>query len=291
LRERAQAEPALAALAALLQQALRADLTTALPAMLARFDALAAATGDVPTLMQSLPPLVELSRYGDVRGTDVRAAARVQAHLAERIAIGLPLAATAIDDAAAVSLRDALDACDAALARADATATAKDRGQARSHKTGDWCEALAKLADNSSAHALIAGRATRLLLDRGVYASDEVARRLGLALSSAVAVAQAMWIEGLLGGSGLVLIHQPSLLALIDGWLCSLDAARFSESLPLLRRAFADFSAPERRQIGERIKAGTVAAVATQARTDLDPARVALVLPTLRRLLGVATSA
>lgn len=274
LGERAQAESALAALAALLQQSLRADLTAALPMMLARFDALAAATGDVPTLMLSLPPLVELSRYGDVRGTDVRAAARVQEHLAERIAIGLPTAASAIDDAAAVSLREALDACDAALARAGGDAS-------------DWCAALAKLADNSSAHALIAGRATRLLLDRGIFSADEVARRLGLALSSAVAVGQAMWIEGLLGGSGLVLIHQPNLLALIDSWLASLDATRFNESLPLLRRAFADFSFPERRQIGERIKSGVAVVSANQPRTDLDPARVALVLPTLRRLLGV----
>lgn len=273
LRERAQTEPALAALAALLQQALRANLGAALPQMLARFDALAAATGDVPTLMQSLPPLVELSRYGDVRGTDVRAATRVQEHLAERIAIGLPLAATGIDDSAAVSLRNALDACDAALARAGG-------------EPGDWCEALSKLSDNNAAHALIAGRATRLLLDRAVYDSAEVARRLGLALSSAAAAGQAMWIEGLLGGSGLVLVHQPNLLALIDQWLATLDAARFTESLPLLRRAFADFSFPERRQIGERIKAGTSVAVTDKARTELHPARVALVLPTLRRLLG-----
>jgi hypothetical protein len=253
--------------------ALRADLGAALPEMLARFDALAADTGDVSTLMHSLPPLVELVRYGDVRGTDLGAAAGVLHHLSERIAIGLPLAAVAIDDEAAVTLRSALDACDAALSRSGADA-------------GDWCRALMQLADNSAAHALIAGRATRLLLDRGELDVDQTARRLGLALSPAVAVGQAMWIEGLLGGSGLVLLHQPELLTLIDRWLSALEAERFAETLPLLRRAFAEFSQPERRQIGERLKSDDGPAAAART-TELDPARVALVLPTLRRLLGL----
>jgi hypothetical protein len=274
LRERAASETDLAAQAELLQLALRADLGAALPAMLTRFDALAAATGDVPTLMQSLPPLVDLVRYGDVRGTDVGAAARVLDHLAERIAIGLPLAAVGIDDAAAATLRGALDACDAALARAGGD-------------SADWCRALLQLADNSAGHALIAGRATRLLLDRGEFSVDETARRLGLALSPAVAVGEAQWIEGLLGGSGLVLLHQPELLLLIDQWLSALDGQRFSETLPLLRRAFAEFSQPERRQIGERLKAGGDSVAIARA-TELDPVRVALVVPSLQRLLGVA---
>lgn len=273
LRERVAGESSLVALAEHLNTALRADLGAALPAMLARFDALAAATGDVPTLMQSLPPLVELSRYGDVRGTDVSAAARVLDHLLERICIGLPLTAIGIDDEAAAALRTTLDACDAALARAGIDPS-------------DWCKALMALADHSGAHPLIGGRATRLLLDRGVYRVDEAARRLGLALSPGVAVTQAAWIEGLLGGSGLVLIHQPALLGLIDAWLSALPAERFVESLPLLRRAFADYSAPERRQIGEQIKAGAPGA-RSAAPSALDAERAARVLPQLRRWLGI----
>jgi voltage-gated potassium channel Kch len=46
------------------------------------------------------------------------------------------------------------------------------------------------------------------LLEAGVFDAEEAARRLGLALSTAVDPAQAAaWVEGLLKGSGLLLLH------------------------------------------------------------------------------------
>ena len=56
--------------------------------------------------------------------------------------------------------------------------------------------------------------------------------------------------------------------------------------LPLLRRTFATFTPAERRQMGERARAG--GRVGGSADEDLDPTRVELVLPILRQILGIS---
>ena len=57
----------------------------------------------------------------------------------------------------------------------------------------------------------------------------------------------AAWIEGFLIGGGLLLVHDPKLLALIDQWLSAIAPDTFTEVLPLLRRGFGAFPSPERR--------------------------------------------
>jgi hypothetical protein len=65
--------------------------------------------------------------------------------------------------------------------------------------------------------------------------------------------------------------------------------------LPLLRRAFADFTGPERRQMGEKVRHLRMDAPASQARsittatqhTPLDLRRARKVLPVLAQILGV----
>ena len=42
-------------------------------------------------------------------------------------------------------------------------------------------------------------------------------------------------------------MHDERLLGLVDGWLTGMPADAFTEVLPLLRRTFAAFAAPERR--------------------------------------------
>ena len=65
----------------------------------------------------------------------------------------------------------------------------------------------------------------------------------------------------------------------------------FTDVLPLLRRTFATFGPPERRQIGEHVRRlgdGTAGRDRAAADDDVDPARGELVLPMVARLLGVA---
>jgi hypothetical protein len=238
-----------------------------------------AVTGDVAHLMEALPPLANVARYGNVRGTDAASVGAVIDGLAARICIGLPGACASLDDEAAAAMLARLVAVDGALAllqRADLLA--------------DWRATLRRLADRQGLHGLIAGRATRLLLDAGDLAADEAARRLSLALSTAgEPAAMAAWIEGFLGGSGLLLLHDEGLWRVLDDWVTALPGDAFTAVLPLLRRTFARFEPAERRQMGERVRSGPAhspAAGATSAE-DFDEARADAVLPLMARLLGL----
>ena len=140
-------------------------------------------------------------------------------------------------------------------------------------------------------HGTIAGRAVRLLLDGGRLDADDAGRRLSRALSrGADAVAGAAWLDGFLAGDATLLLHDEGLLAVIDAWVAGVGPELFDDLLPLLRRTFSPFSAPERRMIGEKAKrldgSGTVAPAAGVDVT-IDVERASRVAPLLRRILGV----
>jgi hypothetical protein len=111
--------------------------------------------------------------------------------------------------------------------------------------------------------------------------ADESAERLSGALSRGAVPDYTMgYLDGFLAGSGALLVHDPRLFGLIDGWLVEQNDAGFEASLPYLRRTFARFSAPERRALRDRARA--VAAAATPpAGSDPDaPSRRAAGAPT-----------
>jgi hypothetical protein len=148
---------------------------------------------------------------------------------------------------------------------------------------------LAKLADQKGLHGLLAGRGGRLLYEQGVLDAEGLEQRLRLALAPRADPAQgAAWIEGLLRGSGLVLLHDDGLWAVLDGWLADLPAEVFAQLLPLLRRTFAAFSTAERRQMGERARHGRADLAAARAAPEWDEARGAAALPVVARLLGLS---
>jgi hypothetical protein len=133
-------------------------------------------------------------------------------------------------------------------------------------------------------------------VDAGAFAADEAARRLSLALSTANEPAQAAaWIEGFLKGSGLLLLHDETLLRTLDEWLTALPGDGFTALLALLRRTFSTFTSPERRQIGERARRGMASVSRTgisdhTSAGDFDRARAESVLPLVARLLGMKDS-
>ncbi len=137
---------------------------------------------------------------------------------------------------------------------------------------------LASVAGRRDVHGLVAGRVTRLLADAGIVPWPEAAVRLRAALSVGVtATGKATWAEGFLSGGGLLLVHDRDLLGVLDGWVASLDDEDFLDVLPLLRRTFGEFSAPERAAIGRAAgrlsgspAAGTGAAAA-RTRTTSTP--------------------
>ncbi|GLF97661.1 DUF5682 family protein [Streptomyces yaizuensis] len=292
-RNRAAAATELAEVTALAEECLLAEVTDALPAVLRALAERAALDTDVGRLAEALPALARSLRYGDVRATDTAALATVAAGLAERICVGLPPACSGLDADGADRMRAHLDAVHGAIGLLPGAQELGER----------WASVLHRLTGRDTVAGVIRGRAARLLLDDGRLDEDAAARLMGLALSAAVAPADAAaWVEGFIGGSsggGMLLVHDERLLGLVDTWLMSVPAGSFTDVLPLLRRTFSAYEPGVRRTLGELIGrrpgpaaggrrgAGAAAAGAVPGfGAGLDEDRADAVLPVLRLLLG-----
>lgn len=280
----------LPALTDLVGRALLADLPDAIEPMMARLQEAAALTSDIPHLIDALPPLANVLRYGNVRGTDDDRVWPVVDGLVTRICIGLAGACSALNDDAAQEMFDRLTRMDAAMT----IISAEDNGaQANGERPlrDLWRDTLRRMTDQRGLHGLIAGRCARLLFDQGALPADETGRLMGLALSRANEPAQAAaWIDGFLRGSGLLLLHNETLWTILDAWVASLNGDAFTALLPLLRRTFSTFPAAERRQMGEQAKRerrDRGSEIEDSAGGDVDVERAKRVLPTLTMLLGL----
>ncbi|GAA3229342.1 DUF5682 family protein [Dactylosporangium siamense] len=276
--EQAAEAETLADVTALVERCLLADLPDALPGVLDALDERMALDADVAHLMDALPALARTLRYGDVRGTDLSALRSVTHGMITRVCVGLPAAVGGLDDAAAAVMRDRIDGVQGALALIDDV----DASQR-------WQALLGGLSTRDDLHGLLTGRMSRLLLDAGTVDADEIGARMALVLTVGVPVAKAAaWIEGFLAGDGLLLVHDERLLALVDAWLTGIPADGFVEVLPLLRRTFSGYPAPQRRMIGERAAhLGSGGRPRAGEHDDqVDPDRGALLLPVVAQLLG-----
>nr|WP_165963421.1 DUF5682 family protein [Hymenobacter radiodurans] len=217
-------------------------------------------------------------RYGNVRRTDTAQVGQVVNQLVPRLCIGLPAAGVGLD----------YDAARPLLTRIEATHQAIRLLQHPEHEAA-WYAALAAVQRNGASNGLLAGAAARLLFDAQQADAVNTATVLGLALAPAQPTDYATaWIEGFLRGSGLLLIHHRELFGLLDTWLGSLNEDTFRETVPLLRRAFTDFSLPERQQLLELAGRDAAAPVGSLKTLGIDWERGRRVLPGLRALLGVA---
>ena len=272
-------EESLPALTTLLDRAMLADLASVVETVMARVESLAAVAADVTQLMDALPPLANLTRYGNVRKTDAAMVAHAASGMVARICVGLPLACASLDDAAASAMFTSILRADSAI-----------------HLMGDpagvesWHSTLARLADSETVHGLVTGRCARILLDSRTIDAPEAARLMNLAVSTASdPLRAASWIDGFLRGSGDVLYHDDALFAIVDGWLASLSAEAFCNLLPVIRRTFSTFEAPLRRNLGERASRSSTAPVvrAVSASSEIDTERASTVLPLVATLLGL----
>ncbi|MDP2306762.1 MAG: DUF5682 family protein [Pseudomonadota bacterium] len=279
----AESADALDVVAPMLDDALLAELDGAIEPVLRRIQALSAASTDVVYLADALPPLAQVSRYGDVRGTKVDAVVPIFDGLVERVLIGLPLACQGIDAATATSRTAAMKKI------GDAIATAARPGQRE-----EWLALVLSLAEAESGHPLVRGYASRLSVDARMLADEALERVARRNLSHAVEPADAAsWIEGLLLGGATLLLHQDELWRVLDSWIAGLpaepDGDAFTALLPVLRRAFSTFSGPERARMGQKLKAfGGPARIVTATVVELHPERSRAVLPVLRSILGVS---
>lgn len=249
VRRASDAKTDLQSLVRLLEDALFADLSGAVPPLVTAIENASAVNADVLQLLDALPPLVSVHRYGNVRQTDVTLVAEILRGLLPRVFVGLPLSASGIDDDAAREVWRRMKAGEAAI-----------RSLADPAFSEGWLDAAGRIATSDSAHGLLSGYAHRLLYDGRALDFDGLAGAMARALSPANAPAQAAaWVEGLLAGSSAFLIHDDRLRSIVDNWIRHVADDQFVQVLPLLRRTFAGFPAAERRLLGERLRPSSLA--------------------------------
>ncbi len=276
LMQKAGGAASLGDLTVLLERCLLAGLDDAVPHVLRLVDERSAVSADVARLMEAVPPLARTIRYGDVRATDAQAVQTVIAGIVSRVVAGLVSACVGIDDdesaAMAVLVRDTQSAL---------SLLGDDEHLAAMHR------ALVEVSERERVHGLLQGVATRVLADASVFDAADTERRVSRSLSPGVTpLDAAAFVEGFLGGSGAVLVHDPVLLGVIDRWLATLASDAFTQTLPLLRRTFGSFETAERRAIGDRVRTGEAPST-HRSEHQLDPERVAAGLATVAQLLGV----
>ena len=283
VRHQADTLESLPELTELLDKTILAELPGAIDHLLNSIQRKAAVSGDVRHLMDALPPLARVARYGNVRETRAERILPVIDALFERIVVGLPGACTSLDDDAAKEMVESINHAQESIALLN-----------RDDQREAWRGVLHLLLERDGVHGLVRGRCCRLLLEQNVIDDEELQRLAGLALSPVNPLPQAAaWLEGLLRGSGLMLLHQDGLWVALDRWLIELPSDVFIELLPLLRRAFSDFEPSERRAMGEKVGGGSfhranlaTAKSGTKA-SDIDDERANSVLPVLAHIVGV----
>lgn len=249
--------PTLAALAQAVEQALTADLPQAAQAGIALLETMAARTDDAVALLAALPALVDTLRYGTARDLDRVPLAALAERVTAQAAVALPYAGRNLDAPTAAGLSQAMTAAHRAVLLAEFPDPVKEA----------WLAALARLSEAAPTARQLAGCAARLLYEVGRITSEEVADRIGLALSFGTPVAEAAaYFEGFFAGASQRLIHDTALCAAVDGWMQSLDEEDFIAVLPLFRRVFSDLAKTERQMLlraalsGPRSVSGTAEA-------------------------------
>ncbi|MCG2613772.1 DUF5682 family protein [Terrimonas sp. NA20] len=259
----------------LLEESIPAELPKAVEALIKQINTLAAASGDVIQLMEVVPGLVSVTRYGNVRKTDAELVSGIATSMITRICISLPAACTGIDDESATNLVGLLATLN------DSVSLLQNEEVSR-----QWQQTLTTVAENNNTAAIIAGYATRLLADYKILEGEALVKAFYYAMSTAsVPAAAAAWLEGFLKGSGTLLLLDNDIWNIVHQWIGQLEEESFTQVLPLLRRSVAEFTPAERRKLGEKAKTGNVTTIRARE-TDIDEERAMKGIPVILQLLG-----
>jgi hypothetical protein len=265
----------------LLQQVLPAELTGATELLIQQINNLAAASGDVLQLMEVVPSLVSVSRYGNVRKTDAQLVLNIVESMITRICVSLPNATTGIDEEAAQNLLDLFYKLNDAINVLQQLPI-----------TAQWQATINIISQSTQSAPVIAGYATRLLKDYSLLEGENLVRTFNYRMSRTNAPdVSAAWLEGFLKGTGTILLIDNELWNVVNEWVAHLDEETFKQVLPLLRRTFSHFSSPERRKLGEKVKsgAGTIG-VMKPTDFDFDHDRATQGIPIVLQLFGYKNS-
>ena len=274
----------LAALAALLRDALRSRLPEAASELAGLLGDHAALSRDVWDMAAALSPIIQISRYGESYGETPPSLSGLLDQWVPRVIIGLPRAMEGLSDEqerrAPGLLRQLL---------------ADIRLMDRSDWLEMFWEQVVPVIDRPSVGDLVHGAVCRLCREEGRISQqvldNQVRERLDPSRSPSEV---ASWAEGLLTGAEVMLLRQAYLWESLDHWVSGLDESGFREVLPGLRRLFGTFSPMLKRRVSALIRQPRETTEENAARkTATDPGPVLtvpqeeLLLPMLARLLGL----
>ena len=209
-------------------------------------DRLGATDEDLPSLAHAARNLSGLLAYGNNRGrSDFNAEALT--------ALCQKLYARAV-----LRVRDASSGTDEAVAPAlEALRTLHEL--ALSQPLVDkaaWFASAQELKDSYAVNATASGLATGLLYLAQRLTEKDVADTVTQRVSIGVEpLSAARFLEGFMRVNALVLVKNREVVRALDGFLCALEAARFKDTLPVLRRSLGILGPTERRYLMENVVA------------------------------------
>ena len=201
-----QEHPELKFITKLLEQVMTCDLPDLVAQMSARINDLAAQASDMRVLLESLPPLCAVVRYGNVRKFDFSAVRDMLETMLTRINVGGFLMCININDDAARELKDHLGQVNLALNTLNDEACSKI-----------WHDFITKVQASGKVHPLISGCTTRLMRDHHTITNELILQALSYYSSVGNTPNDiAFWFEGFLENSGTVLLLDDVLWGLVN---------------------------------------------------------------------------
>ncbi len=234
-------------LADTVQLCLESQLNKAAEVGLSRLNNRAAHTSDALELLDSLSPLVNISRYGTARDMSLGLIGELINRLSIQAALALPYACRNINDEESQHYRHSINRAHAALQLAELDITIMD----------EWWQALQQVIASHQSSLQVAGLCARLLYQAKIIDNDTLQVLLQRTLSPGLPVADAArFFEGFFTDAVQRLLYDQVLMDAVENWLISLEEETFIESLPLFRRVFSDLDATERKRMMDTILGG-----------------------------------
>ena len=262
----------------LVEVALKADLKEAIPQLVQQLQNLSALTKDVDKLMMALRPLIYAIRYGSTRKLDVSSLEQVINQIIPRICVLLPNACVGINEDFTNDLFEKILDTNHSISLMDDEKYLEN-----------WNNTLDQITRLPNVSTLLKGGCLRMLFDKNIVTVTDAANEMYLMLSVGNDTASAaQWLEGFLHGSGLLLIHNLDLWNILNKWIDEMSLLTLQNLLPLLRRTFSEFSAPEKEKMMELAKSGQIDFAKKENKEEgFERKRGEGVLPTVKLLLGL----
>lgn len=204
---------------------------------------------DTLNLIATVVPLIEISRYDDIRQTDLSILDDLIDALMVKISVHLADSCYGLDEDNARNMFDHMKQLNTMMVV-----------YKKEELKEAWLDAIERLiVGDQRISYIIQGAAYRILFDTHRIDDKRLQQAFSQALSYGVEpLASAYWIEGVLGDNAMILIVDHTLWNILYRWLDARSDEEFDALLPILRRTFSYYAVDVRYKIGQKAQKGLV---------------------------------